>query len=74
MIRFTRHAREMIEERSLALKWVETAIAAPDWSEPDSLNPQVTRSFRRVAEAGDRILRVAHPTGWGRYSGDHRVS
>ena len=45
--------------RDILLAYIETAIAAPDWLTPDA-NPQLTRSFKAIAEFGGRILWVVH--------------
>jgi hypothetical protein len=34
MIRFTKHAREAIDEREIALEWIDATVAAPDFVEP----------------------------------------
>lgn len=59
-IRLTAHAHLTIQERGLALEWVERAIQAPDRAEADPSGPDVWRSFKRIPEAGDRIIRVVH--------------
>jgi hypothetical protein len=53
------HAIMRIAERGIALSWVEATVASPDWSVPDA-RPGVTRSFRGIAAAGGKVLRVAH--------------
>ncbi|HYF85871.1 DUF4258 domain-containing protein [Azospirillum sp.] len=60
MIGFTAHARLTIQERGLALEWVERAILDADRIETDPSGPEVCRSFKRIPEAGDRIIRVVH--------------
>lgn len=57
---YTVHARLTIDQRGLAEAWVERAVLCPDRTESDSADPDLTRSFRRIAEAGDRIIRVVH--------------
>jgi hypothetical protein len=54
------HARVVIEERGLALAWIERAIQAPDAAGPDPSQPTPTRSFKRIEEAGGRVLRAVH--------------
>lgn len=62
----TAHARLTVQERGLALEWVERAILDPDRTEDDPSGPDVRRSFKRIPEAGDRIIRVVHrPDGAG---------
>jgi hypothetical protein len=35
MICFIKHAQEAISARDIAVDWVEAAVGAPDWIEPD---------------------------------------
>ncbi|HEY0418948.1 MAG TPA: DUF4258 domain-containing protein [Acetobacteraceae bacterium] len=58
----TAHAALMLAERGITLDWITQTIAEPDRQEPDPRDPAVTRSFRQLAEAGGRVLRVAHRT------------
>jgi hypothetical protein len=58
---FRRHAIMRMTERGIARSWVDATIAAPDWSIEDS-RPGLTRSFKAIAAAGGRILRVVHRT------------
>jgi hypothetical protein len=60
MIRFTKHAREAISVRDIAIDWIEAGVSAPDWIEPDPRHPDRTRSYKAIAEYGARVLRVAH--------------
>ena len=53
------HAVEAMELRGIDLAWVEAAIVAPDWTEPDS-RPGRTRSFKAIAAFGSRVLRAIH--------------
>lgn len=56
----TAHARLTIQERGLALEWVERAIESPDRIEADPSGPDIWRSFKLIPEAGNRIIRVVH--------------
>ena len=60
MIRFTKHAREAISIRDITINWIEAAVSAPDWIEPDPRHPDRTRSYKAIAEYGARALRVVH--------------
>jgi len=60
MIRLTKHAAESIETRSLSFEWIERTLAAPDFTRPDPRDRTLTRSFKAIAEAGGRVLRVVH--------------
>jgi hypothetical protein len=59
-LRLSAHAEELLEERGIAVAWVREAVFDPDRSEPDPRDPRLTRSFRVIPEAGNRILRVVH--------------
>lgn len=59
-VRFTKHAMLAMAERELPAEWAALTITAPDWIEPDGENPALTRSFKRIPQAGDRVLRVVH--------------
>jgi len=59
-IRFTVHAREMIEEREIDVAWIADAVATPDWTDQDPQDRSLTRSFRAISAAGGRVLRVVH--------------
>lgn len=56
----TAHARRTIAERELAWEWVERAVLQPDRREADPTDPVAIRSYRRIPEAGGRIIRVVH--------------
>lgn len=60
MIRLTKHAAESIEKRQLTFGWIERTLAAADFTRPDPRDRTLTRSFKAIAEAGGRILRVVH--------------
>jgi hypothetical protein len=40
MIRFTKHAREAMTIRHIALEWVESTIVAPERVEADPRHPE----------------------------------
>ena len=54
------HATVTLRERGLALEWIERTVQAPDASGPDPGQPALMRSFKRIPEAGGRVLRVVH--------------
>lgn len=58
-LRFTRHAQDAVEERTLDLDWIERTVREPEWSRPDPRRPGVERRFRAFPEFGGRTLRVA---------------
>ncbi len=59
MLRSTRHVERRILERRLDPEWIEATIDRPDWARSDP-DPALTRSFRAIAAAGGRVLRVVH--------------
>jgi len=59
LIRVTRHTEKRMQERAIPLSWIELAVTAPDWTGPDP-DPRLFRSFKAIAEAGGRVLRVVH--------------
>jgi hypothetical protein len=60
MIRFTKHAQEVISARDIAVDWIEAEVSAPDWIEPDPRHSDRMRSFKTIAEHGGRVLRLVH--------------
>lgn len=57
-IEFTRHATEKMAERAILKSWVERAVRAPAWIEPEIRYPDAERRFLAITEFGDRVLRV----------------
>jgi hypothetical protein len=55
----TQHARDAVEERKIELGWIERAVRAPEWAQPDPYRAGVERRFRAIPEYGGRVLRVA---------------
>jgi hypothetical protein len=58
-LRFTDHAEVRLLRRGLAREWIERTVREPEWREPEPDDPAVERRFRRIVEAGGRVLRVA---------------
>lgn len=59
----TQHAQKVLGERGIAVEWLERTLDAPEWTTPDTNDPQVVRYFRAIPEFGGRVLRVAlNPT------------
>ena len=56
---YTRHAEDALRERNIPWEWVERTVVAPSLILPDPDDPEVERFYLRIAENGDRILRVA---------------
>lgn len=60
MIRLTRHARDCLKKRRLPRAWVDSTIETPDLTAPDPDDPALTRSYKTIAEAAGKVLRVVH--------------
>jgi hypothetical protein len=60
VVRFSAHAAERLRQRGTAEAWVEETLANPDTVQPDPADPSLTRNFRAIAAADNRILRVVH--------------
>jgi hypothetical protein len=56
----TDHMRQKDAERLIPLEWIELTVREPDWTTPCPNDPALTRSYRRIAQAGGRVLRVVH--------------
>ena len=50
----------MIAERGLALAWIEAAITDPDTVGQDPGSSDLTRVWKRIPEAGGRVVRVVY--------------
>jgi len=55
----TQHAQKVIEERGIAIEWMERALFQPELVLPDTEDNAVERYFRKIPEFGGRVLRVA---------------
>ena len=58
-LEFTKHAVDVMEERTIPMEWVERVVAEPTMRAPDPNDSEVERFFRRIPERGDRVLRAA---------------
>ena len=56
----TAHAARVIQERGIALAWVERVLAEPMKIEPDHHDPTLRHALARIPEFGDRVLRVVY--------------
>ena len=54
----TEHARHVLDERRISLLWIERVLAAPAFVEPSPTDPDLENRFAKIAEFGDRVLRV----------------
>lgn len=56
----TYHGLLRLEERGIALEWVERTVLAPESIVPDPTQPGALRAYRVVPERGSRVLRVVY--------------
>jgi uncharacterized DUF497 family protein len=54
----TEHARDVLQERQIPIEWMERALGRPTLSVPSQSDPSVESRFVRIAEFGNRVLRV----------------
>lgn len=57
-LEFTQHAMDAMNERLIAIEWVEDAVSEPDLRTPDPDDHEVERFYRRIPQRDDRVLRV----------------
>lgn len=50
--------QDAMNERLIAIEWVEDAVNMPDLRTPDPSDPEVERFYRRIPQRDDRVLRV----------------
>ncbi len=55
----TPHASTALRERGIDERWVEAALARPDWTALDPC-PGRTRVFKAIPEREGRVLRVVY--------------
>ena len=56
----TAHAKAVIEARGISLEWLERVLANPEQTEADVADPELRHAIGRIAEHGDRHLRVVY--------------
>ena len=54
----TQHARDVLEERALPVAWLERVLHSPQRIEPDPADAELEHHLGRIAEHGNRVLRV----------------
>lgn len=59
-IELTRHAEDMLSERSINADWVTETVRNPEIVETDPSRPDVTRAYRRIPQRDGRVLRVVY--------------
>ena len=57
---YSRHAADMLIERSIHGDWVEQTIEEPDFEEPDPIYRDRSHAFRALPERDGRVLRVVY--------------
>lgn len=56
----TAHAEVVITERNIQLRWIRQVLNCPEKIEVDGADPELAHALAKVAEHGDRVLRVVH--------------
>jgi hypothetical protein len=56
----TVHAKAVIEARGIRLEWLERVLSGPERTEADIADPELQHAIGRIAEHGDRHLRVVY--------------
>jgi hypothetical protein len=54
----TEHARDALAKRRITVEWMEQVLVAPDWTERDSVDPDLEHRLGRIEAFGGRVLRV----------------
>jgi len=54
----SQHARDVLEEREILRVWLERVLTAPQRIEPDPDDVELEHRLGRIAEHGNRVLRV----------------
>lgn len=54
----TQHAKDVLAERGIRLEWLETALAKPQLTVADAVDPDLEHRLLRIPDYGNRVLRV----------------
>jgi Domain of unknown function (DUF4258) len=54
----TKHTKDMLEEREISITWLEQVLNTPQRIEADPEDAQLEHHLGRIAEHGNRVLRV----------------
>ena len=54
------HARKVIDERSIAVEWIDRCLSAPVRIEPDPADAALTHHLLPIVENDGRVLRVVY--------------
>jgi hypothetical protein len=57
---FTTHALDVITEREIDMAWIARVLAKPQRTARDRTDPVLVHALGRIAERGDRVLRVVY--------------
>jgi transposase len=58
--RFTVHASQMLQRRSIKVEWVEDTLRMPTSERADQRDSTLKLAFRQISEAGNKWLRVVY--------------
>jgi hypothetical protein len=56
----SKHAQDMVDERDIALDWIEYVLRNPVFEEPDPRYPGAIRAYAPIAAFGNRMPRVVY--------------
>jgi hypothetical protein len=68
-LRYSAHARAVMELRGIADEWVARVARSPERTEPDPAHAGSVLAFGRIPEFGNRLLRVVYQDA----NGERRV-
>ncbi|MBI2442204.1 MAG: DUF4258 domain-containing protein [Lentisphaerae bacterium] len=54
----TEHAQDALKKRRIRIGWMEQALTTPEATEADPVDADLAHHLARVAEFGNRVLRV----------------
>ena len=54
----TEHARDVLDERRISLRWMERVLATPALIQPSLTDSDLENRFGKIVEFDDRVLRV----------------
>jgi len=57
---FTKHARQVIQERKIKPDWIALALSKPEKIEQDSTDQELEHALAPIPEFGNRVLRVVY--------------
>ena len=57
-MKWTQHAQDVFSKRKIPASWIDRAIAAPELTYRDEIDPGLTHYLKTIPEFGNRVLRV----------------